>query len=189
MAEKRDPIQLLIRDCRMAFPALWEPYENSYGIRAIIPKNHPQIPELKKLMMKAAVEKWGTTKGPANYKALEASDKLCLHNGDSKAEYEGFEGNLFVAANNKNRPSTWDGQRNPVAAEDGVLYSGCYINASIEIWCQDNKQYGKRINASLRGVQFLRKGDAFSGGAKAAEADEFDEIDAPDETGDDDMLG
>lgn len=49
------------------------------------------------------------------------------------------------------------------------------MNASIELWAQDNKQFGKRINAQLRGVQFLRDGDAFAAGSPASE-DEFEDL-------------
>ncbi|MWN55950.1 ssDNA-binding protein, partial [Escherichia coli] len=52
--------------------------------------------------------------------------------------------------------------------------AGCYVNAVIDIWAQDNN-FGKRINASLGGVQFLRDGDAFAGGGVAS-ADDFDDI-------------
>ncbi len=45
-------------------------------------------------------------------------------------------------------------------ATDGKPYAGCYVNASIDIWAQDS-QYGKRVNAGLRGVQFIRDGDKF----------------------------
>ena len=58
---------------------------------------------------------------------------------------------------------------------DGLPYSGCYVNASIELWAQDNN-YGKRINASLRGVQFYRDGDAVAGGGGPASEDEFDDL-------------
>ena len=44
----------------------------------------------------------------------------------------------------------------------------------IDIWAQDNN-FGKRVNASLGGVQFLRDGDAFAGGGVAA-PDDFDDI-------------
>lgn len=44
----------------------------------------------------------------------------------------------------------------------------------IDVWAQDNN-FGKRINASLGGVQFLRDGDAFAGGGVASEED-FDDI-------------
>jgi hypothetical protein len=56
------------------------------------------------------------------------------------------------------------------------------VNASIELWCQDNN-YGKRINASLRGVQFLKDGEAFAGGG-VANADEFDDLAADEIDGD-----
>ncbi|MDQ9777799.1 DUF2815 family protein, partial [Acinetobacter baumannii] len=51
-----------------------------------------------------------------------------------------------------------------------------------ELWCQDNN-YGKRINASLRGVQFLKDGEAFAGGGIASE-DDFEDLSAADEAED-----
>jgi hypothetical protein len=59
-------------------------------------------------------------------------------------------------------------------ASSGKPYSGCYVNAVIELWAQDNK-FGKRINASLMGVQFLRDGQRLSGGGVAS-ADDFQAI-------------
>ena len=56
------------------------------------------------------------------------------------------------------------------------------MNASIELWAQDNS-FGKRVNASLRGVQFLKDGDAFAGGGAASD-DEFDDL-ATDDFADD----
>ena len=41
----------------------------------------------------------------------------------------------------------------------------------VELWAQDN-QYGKGVNATLRGVQFYRDGQAFTGGRPLGE-DEF----------------
>ena len=40
------------------------------------------------------------------------------------------------------------------------------MNAIVELWAQDNN-YGKRINASLAGVQFAKDGEAFAGGTVA----------------------
>ncbi len=168
-------MRYMVRDARLAFPNIWTPYKESFGARLIIPPTHRQVPEIKKLMLEVAKEKW-STKAAAIYAALEAQDKLCLHNGSTKAEYEGFEGNLFVAANSKVRPSVFDQLRNELTQADGKPYSGCYVNASIEIWAQDNKDFGKRINAQLRGIQFLRDGDAFAGGGKPADAEDFDEV-------------
>ncbi|MFN7341429.1 MAG: ssDNA-binding protein, partial [Opitutia bacterium] len=110
----------------------------------------------------------------------ESAGKLLVQDGDVKADYDGYPGNLFVNARAKTRPLVIDEQRAPLAEQDGKPYAGCYVNASIELWPQDN-QYGKRINASLRGVQFARDGEAFAGGG-AADVNDFDEVDA--ETGD-----
>lgn len=38
-----------------------------------------------------------------------------------------------------------------------------------------DNNFGKRINASLGGVQFYRDGDAFAGGGVASE-DDFDDV-------------
>jgi hypothetical protein len=50
-----------------------------------------------------------------------------------------------------------------IGPDDGIVYAGCYVNATIRLWGQDN-QYGKRINAQLRAIQFVKKGDAFGDG-------------------------
>jgi hypothetical protein len=176
-------MRILLKNVRLAFPNLWKATapkgggEAAFSASFIMPKDHPQIAELKAAFKSMAKDKWAA-KGDATLKALEAADKLALHDGDSKAEYEGFEGNQYVSSRGKVRPSVFDGQRQELTEADGKPYSGCFVNASIELWAQDNS-YGKRINAQLRGVQFLRDGDAFAGGGHAADADEFDDIAAP----------
>jgi len=67
-----------------------------------------------------------------------------------------------------------DGDKTILKEESGRPYSGCYVNANIEVWAQDNS-FGKRINAQLKGVQFYRDGDAFSGSAPSS-PDEFDDV-------------
>lgn len=177
-------MRIMLRDVRLAFPSLWKPTtpkgssggEAAFSASFLLPKNHKQLPELDKAFEALAREKWGP-KAAAILKALKQGNKLCLHDGDSKSEYEGFEGNMFVSARSKVRPTVLDQQRQELTEADGKPYSGCYVNVSLELWAQDNS-YGKRINAQLRGVQFLRDGDAFAGGSRPADADEFDEIGA-----------
>lgn len=187
-------MRIMIRDVRLAFPSIFKQSapkaggELAFSASFLLSKTHKQIPELKAAFKTLAKEKWGA-KADAVLKALEAADKTALHNGDSKTEYEGFEGNHFISARSKVRPTVFDQQRQELTEADGKPYSGCYVNVSLELWAQDNS-YGKRINAQLRGVQFLRDGDAFAGGARPADADEFDEIGAEgtDEAGEDDDL-
>lgn len=173
-------MRLMLRDVRLAFPSLWKPTaprtggEAAFSASFILPPDHKQLGEIRAALKAVAKEKWGA-KADAVYKALEQGDKLALHNGNTKAEYEGYEGNFFVSTRSKVRPTVLDQQRQDLTEADGKPYSGCYVDASVELWAQDN-DFGKRINAQLRGVQFRRDGDAFAGGARAADADEFDEI-------------
>lgn len=99
-------------------------------------------------------------------------DKLALRDGDDES-YDGYEGCMFVAARSDRRPKVFDRDKTPLTEEDGRIYSGCYVNAVVRFWPQNNK-WGKRINASLEGVQFVRDGDAF--GPPPLSDDAFDEL-------------
>jgi len=145
-----------------------------FGGSWLISPDDPQIKVIKEALAAVAKEKWGA-KAAGVLKELEAGGKLCLKNGDSKASYEGFEGMMFISSTSAVRPLTLDRQKNPVTEEDGVLYSGCYCNVSLELWAQDNS-FGKRINAQLGGVQFYKDGDAFSGGGTAADESDFEDL-------------
>jgi hypothetical protein len=180
-------MKLLLKNVRLAFPALYEPRamdaesKARYSALFLLPPDHPQLKEIEAAIDTAANEKWDK-KAAQHLKALRTSDRTCLHDGDTKAQYDGFEGNLFVsaaAAGDGAPPTVVDRDRTKLTKESGKPYAGCYVNASIEIYAQDNA-YGKRINASLRGVQFAKDGDAFGGGRPAA-ADEFEELESEDD--------
>jgi len=96
-------------------------------------------------------------------------DKVCLRDGDEK-EYDGYEGQMFISAANKKRPAVVDRDRSTQLVEaDGKPMAGDYVNAVVKLWWQDNK-FGKRINASLEAVQFVKTGEHF--GAPAVNLDE-----------------
>ena len=172
--------RILLQNVRLAFPNIWQPRASQdggkakYGASLILPHDHPAVKAIRALLPKVAKEKWGD-KADVILKGLEKQDRICLHDGDVKAQYDGFAGNLFVSANSDGRPSVLDRDKTPLAATDGKPYSGCYVNASIELWAQDHQKHGKRINAQLRGVQFFKDGDAFAAGSPASE-DEFPDL-------------
>ena len=143
----------------------------------ILEPDHPQLKLITAKMKAVAKDKWGA-KAEATYTALEKTDKLALHDGDTKAQYDGVGGNFFIsaAAQESARPTVIDQFKAPLTERDGKIYAGCYVNVSIDLWTQDNK-YGKRINAQLRGIQFFRDGDAFAAG-RPADADEFEAVTA-----------
>lgn len=108
-----------------------------------------------------------------------AADKICLKDGDDLGRPE-FEGKYTIKASTKKRPLVIDRDKTPLTEEDGKPYAGCYVNAIISLWAQDNK-FGKRINAQLDGVQFHADGEPFGDGG--IDADEFDVFGNEDEEG------
>lgn len=172
-------MKLKLNKVRIAFPKLFNAEQvNGEGKAAfsaafLFPKDHPQVGEIGAAMKSVATEKWGA-KADEILKALRAGDKTCVHNGDAKADTEGYAGNYFINARNAVRPLVLHKDKSVLAESDGVVYGGCYVNASLELWAQDNK-FGKRINATLTGVQFHSGGDAFVAGATAS-PDDFDDL-------------
>jgi hypothetical protein len=106
------------------------------------------------------------------------ADKICLKDGDD-IDYVGYAGNMSIKASNAKRPMVLDRDRTQLAEEDGRIYAGCYVNGVLELWAQNN-QYGKRINANLLGVQFIKDGEPFADGVTAS-LDDFDHFDDVDE--------
>jgi len=172
-------MKIKLTNVRLAFPVLFEAKtvngegKPAFSASFLIDPADPQVKALNQAIETVAKEKWGA-KAEVILKQMRAQDKTALHDGDLKSNYDGFPGNLYVSARSATRPLVIDADKSPLVEADGKPYAGCYVNASIELWAQDNN-YGKRVNASLRGVQFFRDGDAFAGGGVASE-DEFDDI-------------
>lgn len=172
-------MKVFIKNVRLAFPALFEAKtvngegKPAFSAALLIDPADPQVKAINAAIDAVAKEKWGA-KAEVMLKTMRAADKLALHDGDLKAQYDGFPGNLYISARSATRPLVINADKSPLVEADGKPYAGCYVNASIELWAQDNN-YGKRINASLGGVQFFRDGDAFAGGVAASE-DEFDDV-------------
>lgn len=188
--KKKSPIVVKLRT-RLAFPAIFRPQvdadtgRQTYGASFILESADEhfaeQIAAVEKAMQTAAKIKWGE-KGDAMLKQLRTKDRLALHDGDGKAEYAGFEGNMFVSARNTSKPGVFDNRRDPdtglpviLTEDDARLYSGCYVVAKIEFYAQDSQEYGKRINGSLQGLMFAGDGERFAGG-EVSKADDFEDM-------------
>ncbi len=110
-----------------------------------------QIKKIKDGIDQLIQEKFKGKKLPA--------DKLCLRDGDEK-DYDGYEGHMFLSAANAKRPQVVDRDKTPLTIDDDKPASGDYVNMVVRLWAQDNK-FGKRINASLEVVQFVKQGERF----------------------------
>lgn len=171
-----------LSNVRLAFPALFQPKtvngegEPRYSAAFPIKPGSENAKALAAAVQTVAAAKWGAkagailaelnSKGRVAYKASPLSK-----DGET---YAGFEGMHTLNASNKARPTIVDRDRSPLVEADGKPYAGCYVTAIVELWAQDNS-WGKRINATLKGVQFFADGEAFAGGVAASAAD-FDDL-------------
>lgn len=161
---------MLLKKVRLSFPALFTPTsfqgegDKKFEATLLIEKGSADHK-----MLKAEVDNLLAT----DFKGIKlSSDKICLKDGDEKV-YDGYEGHMFVKAASKKRVPVVDKDKTPLTEDDDKIYAGCYVNAIIDLWAQNN-QYGKRINASLRGIQFDSHGEPFSGTSVARDEDFVD---------------
>jgi hypothetical protein len=167
--------KLMIKNARLSFPSLFEHATfqgeslNKYECTLLIPKDSDAAKEVQSAIKKAGMEALGADWSKA---------KLCILDGDTK-EYDGYEGTWAVKASTKKRPVIINKDKSAVSEEDGVIYAGCYVNASVSISAFQSK-YGKFVQAQLNALQFYRDGEQFGGGGDGFSIDEFDSIDSDD---------
>lgn len=172
--------QVKLQDVRLAFAQIWEakPFQPGspakFNASFLFDPKHPAAKLIEAAIKETAKEKWADKVDAVLAQIKGIPNKFCFRNGNTKPDYDGFPGNLFISASNKTRPTIIDRNRSPLTQADGRPYSGCFVNAVLDVWAQDN-QYGKGIQCSLLGIQFLRDGDAFSGAGVATE-DDFDDL-------------
>lgn len=181
MAEKNEVF--MTPTFRASFPNLFKPRaavkgaEEKYSLSMIFPKvfTDPKDKELFDKIMAgvraAAVAKWGpdTTKWPANLKRP-------FHDGSEKKQ-DGYGPDvIFASASAKPQYKPLLMDHNKVEILDpNQFQGGDYARATITIFAYDNVSKG--VGFGLRGVQKLRDGVRFGGGANAADA--FDAIPLP----------
>jgi hypothetical protein len=169
--------KIILKNVRISFPDLFKKgifngEETKYGATFLLNKEEhadsiadikAQIAELVKTNLKGA---------------KIAADKLCLRDGDD-VEYDGYAGCYSIKCSTKKRPIVIDRDRSPLTEDDGKPYAGCYVNASIDLWVQNNA-YGKRVNSTLLAVQFFKDGEPFSDGS-TGDINDFDLFDSDDD--------
>ncbi len=183
----KDPLVVKLHG-RLSYPVLWEKksFRNGEGRPAFsatcIMDKVKDVASIKALTTAIAL----LVKEEFGGKALPA-DRVCLKDGALKEDTDGYgPGIMFIAARNeKTRPGVVDRDLTPLAEEDNKPYAGDYVYMTVRLWAQGGKsfksEFGKRINATLRNVQFDRRGEPF-GEKPAVPEDDFaalpDEADA-----------
>lgn len=104
------------------------------------------------------------------------SAKHCYISGDiaGRPEYAGKWVLRTKRKQSSGRPAVVDRDPNVnLTPEEGRPYSGCYVNAKVNVYAQTKGTGSPGIRGSFSSVQFYKDGDAFSG-APPATAEGFD---------------
>ena len=195
-------MKVKLKAVRLSFPDLFEAkqYENSgpfkYRASFLFAPNSDNHKELLKAMEAVAKETWNE-KAKAILENANDDSKLRFITDGNKKTYDGYAGMCAISATrdkSKGRPKIF--VKNPYKTENGEKvenlldesmgrpYAGCYVNATVELWPQNNK-FGKTIRATLLAVQFHDDGDSFGSGSAKGDPDDFEDLS---ETGDESDL-
>lgn len=179
-------MNITLKNVRLSFPSVFtgrafqEGDIPKFSATALMQKEDSQTKKLHKLIEKFIAD---------NFEKKDIKKvKVCLKDGAEKEDIDGYGEEIdFLSASSKKRPAVVARDRSPLVEEDGVIFGGCYVNMAIRIWAQDNK-WGKRVNAELLGVQFVKEGEPFGEGVFKAEAAFEDLSDEGDDEDYSDML-
>ena len=179
-AQDQDPLIVKFTKVpvRLSYPSLFEAKAFGGGTDGAKPK-FSAVFLLDKKRNAADIKAMQTAIAVAIREGLKGkhpgTDKICLKDGSAKEDTDGYGPDvMFVSASSETRPGVVDKDLTPLVSADGKPYAGCYVYATIRLWAQDNK-WGKRVNATLRNVQFVKDGEPF-GEKRVAPEDEFDAI-------------
>lgn len=169
---------------RLSFPDLFVPkaFEEGqvpkFGATFLLDPKNPRhaktISEVRAEQARMIKEGWGVAPDKLKLEYMgNGEDKTSLQTGEV---YQGYEGMIYIVCKNGTQPGVIDKEQQPVSADDPRVYGGAFVNASINLFLQDNK-YGKAVRASVRGVQVLGYGDPFGSRFNEKEFDDFDSDD------------
>ena len=177
---------IYLANVRLSFPHLVEARAatdnpgavKKYSADFIMAPDRTGFQQFYQCYSELALEKWGEH-APAVMQLIQNDRKTrCYGNGNEKVNrktfqpYDGYKDMVFISANNANPPQMIQADGKPVDAGNTMayqalarkMYGGCYVNAAIKPWPQDN-MHGRGIRCDLVAIQFAADGEAFGEGA------------------------
>jgi hypothetical protein len=173
---------------RLSFPKLIEATVNpmnpagdkKFGCDLIISPHSEEMQRFMAAVNQAVTNKWREA-APAVVAIYKADrKKRCFGQGNEKINgktmkvYDGYEDMAYITcSSNEDKPpimirangSTVDNANTMERAVHArKLYGGCYVNAAVSIWLQDN-QFGKAVRCNILAIQFAKDGEPFGEGA------------------------
>lgn len=194
-----------LQNVRLSFPALIEAKASTpnsipkFSADLLMAKDSKAFIDFMKEYQTLAKAKWGEN-APQVMKMIQSDRKLrCYGSGEEKVNkktfkpYEGYEGMMYLSANRQESPQLIKPDGNAIdpantmelKAVARTMYGGCYVNAAVNPWIQDN-QHGRGIRLELIAIQFEKDGHAF-GDAKPDASGMFGATSGPVSTSNDDI--
>ena len=182
--------KVLLRNVRLSYEHIFTPtaFDESqaakYSATFILPKDHPDLAALKSALYQEGREKY--PQAFAQGAAWPAGFTCSLKDADAETNSMGellseknpaYRGCYIVEANSTRRPVVLDRRKSALSEADGVIYSGCYVNASLGIAPYEYGKIKKGVKCYLNGVQFVADGERFGTDA----ADDFEALDGADD--------
>ena len=175
---------IFLSNVRLSFPHLAEPQKQvneqtgqtriSYNAEFLMLQDHPGFAQFMKRYGELALAKWAEHTNTV-MQMIQVDRKLrCFGLGTEKVNkktfkpYDGYAGQFYISANKDQMPQMIKPDGSAVDAANTMeyqalarkLYGGCYVNAAIRPWPQDNK-HGRAIRCELIAVQFANDGEPF----------------------------
>jgi hypothetical protein len=182
--------KIMLRNVRLSYEHVFKPTsfeedgDPKYSATFIIPKDHPDLPAVKRAMFEAGEESFPNdfTKAGTWPRGFSCSLKDADIATDSlgeilSAKNPAYSGCFILEANSAKRPVVINRNKAAVTEEDGIIYSGCYVNASLGAAGYTYGKVKKGVKAYLNGVQFVKDGERFGSDALS----DFDELDGEDD--------
>lgn len=174
------PFRVKLENVRLSYPNLFEAKgmdgskPKFSAVFLLDKKEHAAlIAKIEKLTERCALEKFGKK---------VSLKHVPLRDGNEKEDKEGYGDEvMFITAKSDTRPPVVHRDKSALTLEDGVVYGGCYVNASIDLFPYSHPTGGKGVGAGLRWVQFTKDGESFGAGRVDVDS-EIDEVAADDGT-------
>ena len=179
-----DPIY--IQHARLSFPHLTQAHQSGpnsaakFSADLLLPVSDTQVSTLEQAGLAIAAEI--SPQNPQQVITLARQDRQLRSFGpgelkvkaDTGQPYDGYVGHFFVSASNQIMPQMVRADGKPIdpanqmeaQAVARTMYGGCYVNAAIKPWPQNNTN-GRAVRWELVAIQFAADGEAFGSGAPA----------------------
>ncbi|HHB13205.1 MAG TPA: DUF2815 family protein, partial [Chromatiales bacterium] len=143
---------------RISYPNLFVPRavtpgsDPRYSCELIVPANHLAIAQIQQAYQKVVQEAFAGSQPTGVFPMYVGEQK---YPGDPT-----YQGMYVIRAAARTKPHVVDQNVQPVM-DPGMIYAGCYVNASVTVYAYHQPQKG--VTIGLDGIQFVVDGDRLDG--------------------------